>query len=84
MLVFAAASLTDALTDLGAEYEAETGERVVFSFGESQHLARQIADGAPADMLIPAGRQPIELLERAAEDRRGAHRPAREPAGRGR
>ena len=67
VIVFAAASLTDALTGLGADYEAETGERVGFSFGGSQHLARQIADGAPADLLIPAGRQPTELLERASK-----------------
>ncbi len=64
LLVFAAASLTDALTELGQQYRAETGTGVVFSFGGSQFLARQVVEGAPADLVISAGRQPIDLLVR--------------------
>lgn len=62
LLVFAAASLTDALTELSEDYRAETGTTVLFSFGGSQFLARQIVEGAPADVMISAGRRPIDLM----------------------
>ena len=62
LVVFAAASLTDVLTELGEDYEVETGTKVLFNFGASQQLARQIIDGAPADLLVSAGRQPVDLL----------------------
>jgi molybdate transport system substrate-binding protein len=61
LLVFAAASLSDAFTEAGQEYEIEGGN-VSFSFGGSQALARQIASGAPADVFVTAGRFPIEFL----------------------
>ncbi len=53
-LVFAAASLTDVLTRVGADYEAATGKRVTFSFAGSSVLARQIEAASPADMFISA------------------------------
>ncbi len=53
-LVFAAASLTDVLTNVGADYEAATGKRVTFSFAGSSVLARQIEAASPADMFISA------------------------------
>ena len=53
-LVFAAASLTDVLTQIGASYEAATGKRVTFSFAGSSVLARQIEAASPADMFISA------------------------------
>ncbi len=52
--VFAAASLTDALTAIGKAYEDETGEAVRFSFAASSTLARQIEAGAPADIYASA------------------------------
>lgn len=65
-LVFAAASLSDALTEIADSYREETGREVRFSFGGSKALAVQIADlGAPADAVIFAGESPIEVLERA-------------------
>jgi molybdate transport system substrate-binding protein len=64
LVVFAAASLTDVLTELGEQYRTQTGTDVVFSFGGSQLLSRQILNGAPADLMISAGRQPIDLLQR--------------------
>ncbi|HKR64433.1 MAG TPA: molybdate ABC transporter substrate-binding protein, partial [Thermoanaerobaculia bacterium] len=54
ILVFAAASLTDALQEIGARYERETATRVVFSFAASSTLARQIESGAPADLFLSA------------------------------
>jgi len=43
ILVFAAASLTDALQEIGANYERETGTRVVFNFAGSRTRRRWIA-----------------------------------------
>ena len=47
--VFAAASLTDALKKIAATYE---GDKIVFNFGASSFLARQIEEGAPADIFF--------------------------------
>ncbi|HEY5337665.1 MAG TPA: molybdate ABC transporter substrate-binding protein [Rhizomicrobium sp.] len=52
--VFAAASLTDALTAVGKAYEAKTGQHVVFSFAASSVLAKQIESSAGADMFLSA------------------------------
>ena len=62
LLVFAAASMTDVLTDIGRAYEESDGTRVAFSFGGSQTLAQQIASGAPADLFISAGEFPAQFL----------------------
>jgi molybdate transport system substrate-binding protein len=62
LLVFAAASLADALEEAGAEWEAEhPGEPVDFSFAGSNDLARQIAAGAPADLFVAADREQLEM-----------------------
>jgi molybdate transport system substrate-binding protein len=65
ILVFAAASLTDALEEIGAAYEAHTGTRVLFSFAGSNTLARQIRAGAPADVFLSANLERTEELESA-------------------
>ena len=52
--VFAAASLTESLEEIARVYERETREHVVFNFGASSLLARQIDAGAPADLLLSA------------------------------
>ena len=52
--VFAAASLTDALTAIGKDFQAETGNKAVFSFAGSGTLARQVEARAPADIFISA------------------------------
>ena len=62
LLVFAASSLTDPLRQLAAIYEERTGVEVDISFGASGRLAQQISRGAPADVLISAGEQPIDRL----------------------
>jgi molybdate transport system substrate-binding protein len=55
LVVLAAASLTEAFTDLGASFEdANPGSTVTFSFGGSSSLVRQALDGAPADVLATA------------------------------
>ena len=62
--VFAAASLTDALQEIAAAYEKETGERLVLNLGASSTLARQIQEGAPADLFLSADEEKMNSLER--------------------
>ncbi|UTM60215.1 molybdate ABC transporter substrate-binding protein [Photobacterium sp. CCB-ST2H9] len=54
VLVFAASSLTNALTELADRFEKKTGDDVILSFASSSALARQLAQGAPADLYISA------------------------------
>ena len=63
ILVFAAASLSEALQEIGAAFEKRTGGRVVFSFAGSGELARQIRAGAPADVFVSADRARMDQLE---------------------
>ena len=65
ILVFGAASLTESLQDLGNAYEAKFGTKVVFSFGASSDLARQIEAGAPADVFFSADTARMDALEKA-------------------
>ena len=51
--VFAAASLKNALDEVGAEYE-KTGGEARFSYAASSAIARQIEQGAPADVYVSA------------------------------
>jgi len=53
-IVFAAASLKNALDDINAEWQKETGKKVVISYAASSALAKQIEQGAPAQMFISA------------------------------
>ncbi|RWR02176.1 molybdate transporter [[Pantoea] beijingensis] len=55
--VFAAASLTNALTDIATQYEKGKEVKIVSSFASSSTLARQIEQGAPADLFISADQQ---------------------------
>lgn len=52
--VFAAASLANALDDINAAWEAEAGKSAVISYAASSALARQIEQGAPADVFVSA------------------------------
>lgn len=63
--VYAAASLTDVVAALIDSYEAEYDAPVAASFGASSALARQIRDGAPADVFLSASPEWIEYLEEA-------------------
>ncbi|MBE8595599.1 molybdate ABC transporter substrate-binding protein [Xenorhabdus sp. BG5] len=55
--VFAAASLTNALDDIAVQYKKEKRGDIVASYASSSTLARQIAQGAPADIFISADQQ---------------------------
>ncbi|HSM66291.1 MAG TPA: molybdate ABC transporter substrate-binding protein [Ilumatobacteraceae bacterium] len=55
LVVFAAASLTDAFADIGEAFEAANpGVEVQFNFASSSDLARQVVEGAPADVYASA------------------------------
>ena len=61
--VFAAASLTDAFTELGEDFEAANhGVAVRFGFGGSSDLVEQIRQGAPADVFASADQQNMTKL----------------------
>ena len=63
LLVFAAASLTDVLTELGESFEAREGVAVTYSFGGSAALARQVQRGARPDVFLAAGSSPMDELD---------------------
>lgn len=63
--VFAAASLTDALGQIAADYQARTGQAVRLSFAASGSVARQIEAGAPADIVILADQPWMDRLAQA-------------------
>ena len=54
VVVFAAASLKNALDSVNAAWKAETGKEATISFGASSTLAKQIEAGAPADIFASA------------------------------
>lgn len=54
LTVAAAANLQFAFTEIGRQFEAETGQPVVFVFGSTGDLARQIKHGAPVDVFAAA------------------------------
>ena len=58
--VSAAASLTDALNEIAKGYPKDA---IVFNFGASSLLARQIIEGAPADVLVSADEQQMDRLQ---------------------
>jgi molybdate transport system substrate-binding protein len=62
--VLAAASLTDAMRDIARAYERGSRDRIVFSFGASSMLARQIEAGAPVDLFFSADEAKMDGLSR--------------------
>jgi molybdate transport system substrate-binding protein len=54
LTVFAAASMKNALDDVDAAYTAKTGVKIVASYAASSALAKQIEQGAPADIFVSA------------------------------
>lgn len=54
VLVFAAASLKNALDDAAASYQQKSPDKVSISYGASSALAKQIENAAPADIFISA------------------------------
>lgn len=65
VLVFAAASTTDALQALAPAFQQASGHRVRFAFGASSDLARQVVAGAPADAFLSADEAKLDAVDRA-------------------
>jgi molybdate transport system substrate-binding protein len=63
LTVFAAASLTDAFTEIGKSFEsANPGVKVTFNFAGSQALQTQIEQGAPVDVFASASKSYMDML----------------------
>lgn len=63
LTVFAAASLQEALTAAGGAWTARSATPVRFSFGASSAIARQIDQGAPADVFLSADEEWMDWLQ---------------------
>jgi molybdate transport system substrate-binding protein len=61
--VFAAASLREALQEIAGRYQHQAPDNIVFNFGASSTLARQIEEGAPADIFFSADEAQMNRLE---------------------
>jgi molybdate transport system substrate-binding protein len=61
--VFAAASLADSLKQIAANYEKQSGDKIIFNLGASSTLARQIEEGAPADVFFSADEVKMDGLQ---------------------
>lgn len=62
--VFAAASLKNALDAIATEYQAKSGDTLAISYESSGKLAKQIQEGAPADIFISAA---VDWMDKLAE-----------------
>ena len=74
LVVFAAASLGGALDEVAHAWEAETGGTVALSYAGSSALARQIEQGAPADVFVSASPDWMDALEDEGLIREGTRR----------
>lgn len=63
LTLFAAASMTDALTAAAEAYTAAGGPPVKLAFASSSTLAKQIENGAPADLFVSADQRWMDYLE---------------------
>ena len=61
LTIFAAISLTDALTEIGAAFTTESQVKVYYNFAASTTLQRQLEKGASADVFISASPR-VKLL----------------------
>jgi molybdate transport system substrate-binding protein len=64
LTIFAAASLKEALDGVAAAYAASGGGRPAISYAGSNQLARQIEQGAPADLFLSADEEWMDYLAR--------------------
>src|SRR5262245_34509997 len=64
IVVSAAASLTDVLNTISKSYQAKSKNTARFNFGPSSGLARQIEEGAPADIFFSADLPQMDALDK--------------------
>jgi molybdate transport system substrate-binding protein len=62
-VIFAAASLTNVLQELGDEYAKSGGAKMEFSFAATSMLARQVENGARADLFFSADQEWMDYLD---------------------
>jgi molybdate transport system substrate-binding protein len=72
--IAAAANLEPLFSEMGGEFQKETGIRPVFSYGATGALGRQIANGAPFDLFAAADLRTVEGLESRGEIVEGSKR----------
>ena len=66
IIVFAAASLTDAFGEIATNFQAKHPDvQLVYNFAGSQQLVQQLAQGAPADLFASANQRQMELAMEA-------------------
>jgi len=63
IVVYAAASTTEVIEEVGKVFTAQTGVKVGFEFGSSGFLARKIESGAPTDVFISADERWIKYAD---------------------
>lgn len=63
-VVLAAASLKNALDETAGQYEKRSNEKIVVSYASSSTLARQIENGAPADIFVSADLEWMDYVEK--------------------
>lgn len=74
VMVFAAASLRDAMEELGANYQRETGVRVVFNFAGSNDLAHQILATRGPGLFVSASNAWMDTVQNAGRVVQGSRR----------
>lgn len=72
VVVFAAASLKNALDEIAAEFTETSGDKVTISYAGSNALAKQIIEGAPADIFISANVEWVDEVEKTGQVRERA------------
>lgn len=75
VLVFAAASLRNAMDGVTAAWQQQSGHRAVVSYAGSNALASQIEHGAPADLYLSADVGWMDYLDQRGYIRRSTRRP---------
>lgn len=63
LTVFAAASMKESLDAVSADWTRRSGQKVVISYAASSALARQIEQGAPADLFVSADEEWMDYLQ---------------------
>jgi len=76
VIVFAAASLAEAFTEIANQFEIEhPGSTVVLNFAGSQQLAHQLSQGAPADVFASANKQQMDAAIETGRVMEGSQQP---------
>jgi molybdate transport system substrate-binding protein len=65
--VFAAASLNEAFTEIGQQFDAANNSQTTFNFAGSQQLAQQIGQSAPADVFASANRAQMDNIIKSGQ-----------------